>query len=174
MNWQDDNGITIPSIQGLVKFWLEEYDWRAEEALINEKLPQFMTKIEVDDGFGTLDVHFVHSKSKKDRSTPLLFVHGWPGSFIEITKGLDRLNEAGFDVVAPSLPGYGFSSYSRKEGFDIRKHAEVLAKLMTRLDYQYFVVQGGDWGSHITRAMGLLYPERIRAIHLNMVCSCSF
>jgi pimeloyl-ACP methyl ester carboxylesterase len=98
-----------------------------------------------------------------------LFVHGWPGSFLEITKGLALLNDAGFDVVAPSLPGYGFSSYTEKKGFDLRRHAEVLNRLMLKLGYERYVVQGGDWGSWITRTLGLLYPQHVSALHLNMV-----
>ena len=100
---------------------------------------------------------------------PLLFLHGWPGSFLEIMKGLPLLNGAGFDVVAPSLPGFGFSSYPSEKGFDIRCHAEVLNKLMMKLGYEAYVVQGGDWGSWITRALGVMYPERVKALHLNMV-----
>jgi pimeloyl-ACP methyl ester carboxylesterase len=84
-------------------------------------------------------------------------------------KALVKLNDAGFHVVAPSLPGYGFSSYTTKKGFDIRRHAEVLHKLMLKLGYEKYVVQGGDWGSWVTRTIGLMYPQHVRALHLNMV-----
>ncbi|KAI9842728.1 MAG: hypothetical protein M1830_007753, partial [Pleopsidium flavum] len=121
--WREDNGVPPELIHDTVQFWLKTYDWRAEEARLNE-LPRFETPFEVDDGFGTLDIHFVHSTSSVADATQLLFLHGWPGSFMEIIKGLPLLNKAGFHVVAPSLPGYGFSSYTDKAGFDIRQHAE--------------------------------------------------
>lgn len=168
--WTEENGITRQFITDTIEFWRDKYSWRDEEARINAALPQFMTKIEVDGGFGVLDVHFVYRRSSKgSKAIPLLFIHGWPGSFLEITKGLSMLNEAGFDVVAPSLPGYGFSSYTDKKGFDIRHHAEVLNKLMLKLGYHKYVVQAGDWGSWITRALGVLYPQRVSALHVNMV-----
>ena len=171
VDWEDDNGITPDFVQKTIDYWLNEYDWRAEEAEIN-KLPQFMTQIETIEDYGTLDIHFVHSKSSKSSATPLLFIHGWPGSFIEITKGLKLLNDAGFDVVAPSLPGYGFSSYPRKKGFKIRHHAAVFQKLMLKLGYDKFVTQGGDWGSHICRAISVYHEENVLAMHLNMVSCC--
>jgi hypothetical protein len=139
----DDNGLTGQSIRKLVDFWLNDYDWRKEETELN-KLPQFTTSIDVSDDFGPLNVHFVHSKSSKADSTPLLFFHGWPGNFAEITKGLKRLNDEGFDVVAPSLPGYGFTEYPKKRGFDLSKVAEMGTKLMIKLGYQKFVAQGGQ------------------------------
>jgi pimeloyl-ACP methyl ester carboxylesterase len=89
-------------------------------------------------------VHFVNSKATSSDAIPLLFLHGWPGSFMEVMKALPALNEAGFNVVAPSLPGYGFSTYPDEAGFDHRKHAEVLNALMLRLGYDEYVVQGGD------------------------------
>jgi len=166
-DWRDENGLDSTFIRNIVDYWRTEYDWRSEEAEIN-KIPQFMTQIEVSDGFGSLDVHFAHSQSSKQDAVPLIFIHGWPGSFIEVSKGLKRLNDEGFHVVAPSLPGYGFSGYPKKKGFDLRKVAEVLQKLMLRLGYEKFLVQGGDWGSHISRCIGILYPENTLAIHTNM------
>lgn len=113
VDWRDDNGIDPKGVADIVRFWRDTYDWRAEEAKLNE-LPQFKTPIDVDDGFGTIDLHFVHSTASAANATPVLFLHGWPGSFIEISKGLHLLTEAGYHVVAPSLPGYGFSSYTEK------------------------------------------------------------
>ena len=135
---------------------------------MNDRLPQFRTPIDVD-GFGTLDIHFVHSKSSNANAIPLLFLHGWPGSFVEAYKILNPLNEAGFDVVAPSLPGYGFSSYTNKPGFKQDQHAETFHKLMQRLGYEKYVVQGGDWGSVLARAMAILYSDSIQAIHINIL-----
>lgn len=150
-----------------VDFWRNKYNWREEEARINE-LSQFKTPIEVD-GFGTLDIHFVHSKSSGPDAVPLLFLHGWPGSFLEVEKILPGLNKAGYTVVAPSLPGYGFSSYTDKAGFKHVQHAEVMHKLMVRLGYEKHVVQGGDWGALIVRCIALKYPESVKALHVNMV-----
>lgn len=132
-------------------------------------MPQFTTSIDVGD-FGALTIHFVHARavSSKKKAIPLLFLHGWPGSFMEIEKGLPLLLRAGFDVVAPSLPGYGFSSYPKKKGFNLRHHAEVMNKLMLQLGYPEYVIQGGDWGSNIVHAMGILFPDNIQAIHRNM------
>jgi pimeloyl-ACP methyl ester carboxylesterase len=105
-----------------------------------------------------------------DNAIPILFLHGWPGNWTESYKIIPKLNEAGFDVVAPSLPGFGFSSYTNKPGFKHEQHAEVMHKLMTqRLGYESYVVQGGDWGSFIARTIAIKYPEQVKACHLNMV-----
>lgn len=164
----DDNGITSSWIRETLDYWLSAYDWRAQEAEIN-KLPQFTTQIDVSDGFGSLDIHFVHSKSSNPKATPLIFIHGWPGSFIEIERGLRRLNEEGFHVVAPSLPGYGFSQYPKKQGFNLQYVVEIFQKLMTKLGYDKFVVQGGDWGSHVSRLLATRFPDKVLAVHTNMV-----
>lgn len=169
-DYTDDNGITASYLHSILDHWRTTYSWRDHEAHLNFTLPQYTTSIPISDDFGTIDIHFVHSPSTKPNATPLLFLHGWPGSFIEIEKGLKRLNDEGFHVVAPSLPGYGFSGYPRKKGFNLRKVAEVLHKLMVqRLDYSKFVIQGGDWGSHVTRVLALLYPDSVLAAHVNMV-----
>ena len=157
----------------ILNHWQNTYSWRDEEAKINASLPQYSTRISVKD-FAPLDIHFVHSKASSSDSKPtipLLFIHGWPGSFIEVMKILPMLNENGFDVVAPSLPGYGFSSYPDKAGFKHDHHAEVFHKLMHDvLGYKDgYVVQGGDWGHYIARCVGILYPKHCRAVHLNMV-----
>jgi pimeloyl-ACP methyl ester carboxylesterase len=107
-------------------------------------------------------VHFVHSKATSSDAIPLLFLHGWPGSFVEVMKALPALNEAGFNVVAPSLPEYGFSTYPDEAGFDHRKHAEVLNALMLRLEYDEYVVQGGDWAPklHVRSASSIPSTSR--------------
>ncbi|KAL9103888.1 MAG: hypothetical protein Q9163_001125 [Psora crenata] len=164
--WGEQNGVTMELMDETVKFWRTKYSWREEEARMNE-MPQFKTPIDVV-GFGTLDIHFVHSKTSEANAIPLLFLHGWPGSFLEVEKILPGLNKAGFDVVAPSLPGYGFSSYTSKAGFKHEHHAETMHKLMQRLGYQEYVVQGGDWGSFIARCIAILYPDNVKAMHVNM------
>lgn len=165
--WGEDNGVTNRFMRDTVDFWRSKYDWRSEEARLN-KMPQFMTEIDVE-GFGTLDIHFVHAKSSEANAVPLLFVHGWPGSFAEVEKILPRLNKAGFHVVAPSLPGYGFSSYTDKEGFKHPQHAEALHEVMLKLGYDRYFVQGGDWGSLIVRSIALRYSEHVKALHCNMI-----
>lgn len=166
----EENGVTADFMQETVQFWLTKYDWRAEEAKLNV-MPQFTTSIDVD-VFGELDIHFVHSKTfTQDTMIPLLFLHGWPGSFLEVSKMLPLLNQAGFDVVAPSLPGYGFSSYPAKAGFKHKHHAKAFHSLMLRLGYEAYAVQGGDWGSDIARTMAVMVPTHIKALHQNMVSS---
>ena len=170
--WGEDNGVTYQFMHDMLEFWRTKYDWTSEEARLN-KMPQFMTPIEVD-GFGTLNIHFVHSKSPNANAVPLLFVHGWPGSFAEVEKILPKLNEAGYHVVAPSLPGFGFSSYTDKKSFKHTQHAEVMHKLMLRLGYDKYAVQGGDWGSFMVRSMAVTYPEHVKAMHCNMVSLAAF
>ena len=167
--WGEDNGVTNGFMRDTIDFWRTKYDWRSEETRLN-KLPQFMTQIDVDE-FGSLDVHFVHPKSIEAGAVPLLFVHGWPGSFAEVEKILPKLNQAGFHVVAPSWPGYGFSSYPGKKGFKHSQHAEVLHKVMLKLGCDKYFVQGGDWGSFIVRSIALAYPEHVKALYCNMVSS---
>lgn len=165
--WGELNGVTVKMMVDTVNFWRKEYDWRAEEARLNE-MPQFKAPINVD-GFGILNIHFVHVVSQKPEPHPLLFLHGWPGSFAEVEKILPFLSEAGYNVVSPSLPGYGFSEYTGKAGFKHEQHAEVMNKLMLKLGYQEYVVQGGDWGSFIVGRMARMYPENVKALHVNMV-----
>ncbi|KAL8715114.1 MAG: hypothetical protein Q9220_001071 [cf. Caloplaca sp. 1 TL-2023] len=163
-------GAPLADIKRLTKHWQESYSWRNTEAKINE-LPNYKTPIEVD-GFGTLDIHFVHQKSPVDGAIPLLFCHGWPGSFHEVTKILPLLTSSttpSFHIVAPSLPNYGFSSPVRTRGFALAKYAETCHKLMLKLGYPSYVTQGGDWGCMITRIMSLLYPQHVKAAHINMV-----
>ncbi|KAL8779624.1 MAG: hypothetical protein Q9213_006853 [Squamulea squamosa] len=148
-------------------FWRNSYNWREEEAGLN-RLPQYMTKVHVA-GFGDLEMHFVHSISTAANAVPLLFIHDWPGSFAEVTKILPLLNEAGFHVVAPSLPGYGFSQCPDKPGFTYEHVAESVHQIMSILGYSEYVVQGGDWGSDIARNLGKEYPAKVKAVHINHV-----
>ncbi|KAF4617644.1 hypothetical protein D9613_005859 [Agrocybe pediades] len=167
-------GAPLADIRRLVARWQEGggYDWRKEEAKLNAELPQFTRDIEVD-GSGTLNVHYVHKKSEVVDAIPLLFVHGWPGSFIEVRKILPLLIEGSpehpaFHVVALGLPGYGFSEAPKKPGFEITQMAEVGNKLMLALGYNEYVTQGGDWGHLVTCKIAHDYGKKhSKAWHSN-------
>ena len=165
--WGEENGVGVKFISDTLDFWRNEYNWREEEARLNQ-LPQFITPIDVD-GYGTLDVHFVHSKTSKTDRIPLLFIHGWPGNFAEVEKILPELNDAGFDVIAPSIPGYGFSSYTDKRDFRLENISETFHNLVQKLGYKEYVVQGGEWGHWIARYIAIMYADRVKALRLNMV-----
>ncbi|KAF8846591.1 alpha/beta-hydrolase [Acephala macrosclerotiorum] len=164
-------GSPLRDVKELTQYWLEKFDWRGAEEKLNEQ-PHFCTEITVE-GFNPLDIHFIHQKSKVEGAIPLLFVHGWPGSFIEVTKMLPLLKggdgKQAFHVVAPSLPNYGFSSRVTKKGFGLAQHAEVCHKLMLQLGYGEYMTQGGDFGALITRVMASKYPQHCKACHLNFI-----
>ncbi|KPM40527.1 hypothetical protein AK830_g6052 [Neonectria ditissima] len=166
-----DYGAPRSDVKRLAEYWKDGFDWRTQEAKLNE-LPQYTTKVAVED-FGDLQIHFLHQKSSKPDSIPLLFCHGWPGSFLEAIKILPLLTEPkdgpSFHVVAPSLPNFGFSDGVTKKGFGIPQYAESLHKVMLNLGYDKYVTQGGDWGFIITRLIGSQYPESCLASHLNFV-----
>ncbi|KAF8526168.1 Alpha/Beta hydrolase protein [Gautieria morchelliformis] len=150
------------------------YDWRKHERDINASLPQFTADISVE-GFETLNIHFVHKRSAVESAIPLLFVHGWPGSFLEVAKILPLLTapssekDPSFHVVAFSLPGYGFSEAPKTKGLAEVQYAEVGHKLMQGLGYEEYVTQGGDWGYIITRKIAQIYGGRYcKASHTNM------
>ncbi|THH14011.1 hypothetical protein EW146_g6276 [Bondarzewia mesenterica] len=156
-------GVPLADVKRLVARWKDQYNWRKHETDLNA-LPMFTTEIEVD-GFGTLNIHYVHQKSVVRDAIPLLFVHGWPGSFIEVRKILPLLTESSsdhpsFHVVGLGLPGYGFSEAPKKKGFSGRQYAEVGHKLMLALGYDEYVTQGGDWGHLITRTAAKLYGPK--------------
>ncbi|KND87133.1 putative epoxide hydrolase [Tolypocladium ophioglossoides CBS 100239] len=165
-------GAPLREVKRLANYWKDGFDWRAQEVKLNT-LPHYMTKIPVE-GFGSLDIHFIHHKSSKLDSIPLLFCHGWPGSFLEVVKVLPLLVDdndgPSFHVVAPSLPNFGFSEGPSKKGFSIPQYAECAHELMMRLGYEKYVTQGGDWGFFITRMIGVLYPEHCLASHVNFLC----
>jgi pimeloyl-ACP methyl ester carboxylesterase len=163
-------GVQLATMQKLAHYWATDYDWRKEEAKLNA-LPQFVTTI---DG---VDIHFVHVRSKNAKALPIIITHGWPGSIIEQTKIIGPLTdptayggkaEDAFDVVIPSLPGYGFSSKPDVTGWDPIHIAKVWIVLMNRLGYTRFVAQGGDWGNAVTEQMALLQPPGLIGIHTNM------
>jgi epoxide hydrolase len=163
-------GIPIDYLREVVEYWRDRYDWRAEEARLNE-LPHFRTTIDGQ------SVHFVHARSTRGDAFPLLLIHGWPGSIVEFLDVIPRLvapeaheGRAGeaFHVVAPSLPGYGFSEPTRTCGWDVRRIARAFVELMRRLGYARYGAQGGDWGAQVATRIGAFDPQHCVAVHLNM------
>jgi pimeloyl-ACP methyl ester carboxylesterase len=160
-------GVQLATIQKLADYWAKDYDWRNCEAKLNA-LPQFLTEI---DG---LDIHFIHVRSKHKNTLPLIVTHGWPGSIIEQLKIIGPLTdptafggraEDAFDVVIPSLPGYGFSGKPTTTGWDPARIAHAWVALMKRLGYTKFVAQGGDWGAMVTEVMATQMPPELLGIH---------
>ena len=141
-------GAPLADVKRLTAYWRDEFAWPDIQEKLNQ-LPHFTTHIQCD-GFEDLNVHFLHKKSDVENAIPLLFVHGWPGSFLEGTKIMGELLQGGkqpaFHFVAPSLPNYGFSEGSKRKGFAIEQYAETCHKLMLKLGYDQYVTQGGDWG----------------------------
>lgn len=166
-----DYGAPLSEVTRLATVWQHTFDWRAQETKLNE-LPNYHRSVRVP-GFDDLDIHYLHQPSPSPSAIPLLFVHGWPGSYLEVSKLLPLLqsseNGVAFHVVAPSLPNFGWSQGVGKKGFGLRQYAECLDGLMRAMGYERYVTQGGDWGMMITRTMGLLFPERVKASHINMV-----
>ncbi|UXN59863.1 epoxide hydrolase family protein [Phyllobacterium zundukense] len=163
-------GVQLATIQKLAQYWATDYDWRKMEAKLNA-LPQFMTNI---DG---VDIHFIHVRSKNPNALPIIITHGWPGSIIEQLKVIGPLTdptanggqvEDSFDVVIPSLPGYGFSGVPTVTGWDPVRIASAWIVLMKRLGYSRYVAQGGDWGNAVTEQMALQTPPGLLGIHTNM------
>ena len=163
-------GVQLATTQALAKYWATEYDWRKIETKLNA-LPQFLTEI---DG---LDIHFIHVRSKHENALPLIVTHGWPGSIIEQMKIVGPLTdptafggraEDAFDVVIPSMPGYGYSGKPTTAGWDVDHIARAWVVLMKRIGYTKFVAQGGDWGALVTEHMGVLAPPELLGIHTNM------
>ncbi|KAJ5342552.1 Alpha/beta hydrolase fold-1 [Penicillium brevicompactum] len=170
-----DMGVPLGEIKRLVSIWRDQFDWRAQESKLNETLQQLNVRVAVD-GFGDLDIHALHHKSGNPNAIPLLFIHGWPGSFLEATKLIPLLTQNDgdgpvFDMVAPSLPNFGFSQgvKKNKRGFGLAQYAETVHKVMMALGYSEYVVQGGDWGSMISRTISQFYPQHVQAIHLNFI-----
>ncbi|KAF9556760.1 alpha/beta-hydrolase [Agrocybe pediades] len=165
-------GVPLADVRRLIARWKDGYDWRKYEAQINEELPQFTRDIDVE-GFGKLNIHYVHKKSEVANAIPLLFVHGWPGSFTEVQKVLPLLIQGGsdypaFHVVALGIPGFGFSEAPTKPGFALAQYAEVANKLMLALGYNEYVTQGGDWGFTITLKIAQDYGgKHSKAWHVN-------
>jgi pimeloyl-ACP methyl ester carboxylesterase len=166
----NSQGPQLAVMQELARYWATDYDWRRFEAKLNA-LPHFITEI---DG---LDIHFIHVRSEQENALPVIITHGWPGSIIEMLEIIDPLTSPtahgasasdAFDVVIPSLPGYGFSGKPREVGWDPARIAGAWVELMKRLGYTRFVAQGGDWGAIITDVMATQTPPELLGMHTNM------
>jgi pimeloyl-ACP methyl ester carboxylesterase len=163
-------GVQLATIQKLANYWAKDYDWRKAETKLNS-YPNFITNI---DG---LDIHFIHVRSRHANALPLIVTHGWPGSIIEQMKIIEPLTnptahggkaEDAFDIVIPSLPGYGFSEQPSEGGWEPNRIARAWITLMDRLGYKKYVAQGGDWGDAVTELMGVMAPPELLAIHTNL------
>ena len=167
-----DYGSNLDYIKELVDYWCTKFDWRAQEQLINS-FSHFKTDV---DGLG---IHFIHEKGKGPNPMPLVVTHGWPGTFFEMHKIISLLSdpashggdpEDAFDIVVPSMPGYGFSDHPAERGLDVFYVGELWAKLMSNnLGYQRFGAQGGDWGASVTAKLGFSHPDKIIGIHSTSV-----
>lgn len=162
-------GPPVPYMKQVVDFWLHEYDWRAQESQLNA-FPHFQTEIDGQ------RIHFIHQPGVGPDPLPIVLTHGWPGSFVEMLRILPLLTdpashgsrpEDAFTVVVPSIPGHGFSDANLAGRMDYSVVADLWAKLMKRLGYPLFGVQGGDWGSWISAATALQHPDRVLGVHLN-------
>jgi len=164
-------GVQLATITELARHWSTDYDWRKAEAKLNA-LPQFTTEI------AGVDIHFIHVKSKHESALPLVMTHGWPGSVIELLEAVGPLTDPtahggsaddAFDLVLPSLPGYGFSEEPRELGWNVVRIANAWIELMSRLGYTRYVAQGGDVGASVTDSMGRAAPEGLLGIHMNLL-----
>jgi microsomal epoxide hydrolase len=166
-----DYGIELVVVQELAEYWRTGYDWRAAERRLNE-FPQFTTVIDGQ------NVHFMHVRSAEPDALPLIMTHGWPGSVVEFTEVIGPLTDPAahggdrgdaFHMVVPSIPGFGFSGPTRERGWNVNRVARAWDELMRRLGYPRYGAQGGDWGSSISRELGVLVPEHLVGVHLNML-----
>jgi microsomal epoxide hydrolase len=166
-----DYGTDVEWLRDLCGYWRTQYDWRAAESRLNE-LPQVRVRL------GAMDVHCVHARGTGPDPIPLVITHGWPSTFFEMHKVIGPLSDPGahggdpadaFHVVAPSLPGYGFSSPPSERGWNAGRVADLWVDLMGALGYERFVAHGGDWGSAVTTALGARHPDRLAAMQLAML-----
>ncbi len=166
-----DYGIPLAVVQELAEYWRDGYDWRVHERRLNA-FPQFTTTIDGQ------NVHFLHVRSAEPGALPLIMTHGWPGSIVEFMNVIGPLTDPGahggnpadaFHLVVPSIPGYGFSGPTRDRGWNAPRVARAWDELMGRIGYERYGAQGGDWGSAISRELGLIAPEHLIGVHLNML-----
>jgi pimeloyl-ACP methyl ester carboxylesterase len=164
-------GVPLAYLRDLAEYWRTVYDWRAQEASLNQ-FAQFTTSIDGQ------NIHFLHVRSPEPQALPLIITHGWPGSVVEFMNLIDPLTDPrshggdpadAFHVVAPSIPGYGFSGPTRQAGWNVRRIATAWAELMGRLGYQRYGAQGGDWGSGISRDLGIVDQTHVIGVHLTML-----
>jgi pimeloyl-ACP methyl ester carboxylesterase len=164
-------GVQLATIQELARYWTTDYDWRACEAELNA-LPQFKTEIDGE------DIYFIHIRSRHENALPLIITHGWPGSVLEMLGVVGPLTDPtahggsaddAFDLVVPSIPGYGFSGEPAEAGWNVGRVAGAWAELMHRLGYDRYVAQGGDVGAAVTDAMGRQAPQGLAGIHMNLL-----
>lgn len=164
-----ERGVPVAYLKELADYWRTEFDWRAQEAKLNE-FPQFRTEI---DG---LDVHFLHVRSPEPDALPLILTHGWPNTFVEFTKSIALLTDPrnngadpaqAFHVVIPSVPGFAFSAPPREPGMKPRKVAHLWVELMDRLGYDRYGVQGGDLGAYVVQEMAIAAPDRVVGVHID-------
>jgi pimeloyl-ACP methyl ester carboxylesterase len=166
-------GTDVTYLQELIAYWRDEYDWREQETQLNA-FDHYKT--EIDD----LDIHFIHQRSPEPDALPVVITHGWPGSIVEFLKVIGPLTdpvahggnaEDAFHVIAPSMPGYGFSDKPREPGMGPEQIADINAQLMARLGYEHYGAQGGDWGAGVSRWIAYKYAPHVVGLHLNMVLS---
>jgi pimeloyl-ACP methyl ester carboxylesterase len=153
-------GTPVPYLKELVRYWLDEYDWRADEARLNEQA-QFTTTIDGQ------QIHFIHERAADEDALPILLIHGWPGSVVEFEQVIPLLKDD-FHLVVPSLPGYGFSGPTTEPGWDPWRVARAFIALMADLGYDRYGVQGGDWGAQVAERIAVLDVDHCVALHLNM------
>jgi pimeloyl-ACP methyl ester carboxylesterase len=166
-----DYGIPLAYVKELAAYWSNSYDWRLHETRLN-RLSQFTTEIDGQ------RVHFVHVRSPEPTALPLVMTHGWPGSFVEFLRVIGPLTDPkahgadpadAFHLVLPSIPGFGFSGPTRQPGWNVHRIARAWKELMGRLGYARYGAQGGDWGSPISRELGLVAPDQVVGVHVNML-----
>jgi microsomal epoxide hydrolase len=166
-----DYGIPLEVVRDLAEYWRDGYDWRVHERRLNA-FPQFTTTIDGQ------NVHFLHVRSAEPGALPLIMTHGWPGSIVEFMNVIGPLTDPGayggdpahaFHLVVPSIPGYGFSGLTQDRGWNVSRIARAWDVLMRRIGYERYGAQGGDWGSTISRELGIVAPEHLIGIHLNML-----
>lgn len=161
-NKDEEEGVSVSEQRRFIDYWRDSYDWKAAEKRINDSMPQFIA----EDVQGE-SIHFVWRHSPENREV-ILLCHGWPGSFIEFERVMDLIDSS-FDLVIPSMPGYGFSSYRTDRAINLSTIGDIYHELMTGLGYDRYYVQGGDWGAHVASWMAYHYPKHVKAFHLNFL-----